>query len=248
MRVLVISAGGDPTADLLVLAAQRLGHDAGTVDLRSDRLTLVVDPDGARVRRNGQTLAPEVVVNRSSVNGLGLASPGALVRQRDTSWRRRHVAAREEQGLLLAVFDVWQRSGVVVADLPRAADLALMPNAVIERLGRSGVPVNRSLDGTTEVLVARGRGVAHRGDEAGDAHLATALSVADAAEFGVGSVGLADQRGVLVVTGWSHQPELHTWPEPETVAMAVLANLVGETPAQLGESPPPFFVEDLGAS
>ncbi|MEM8906123.1 MAG: hypothetical protein AAGF02_20660 [Actinomycetota bacterium] len=250
--LLVVHGGGDPTAALLLRSAERLGWKAVEADLRSDRFSLGVAATTV-VRLRGRPISPHLVVDRSATTGLGLSGPDALRRQRGTAWRERHTAAREEQALLLAALDQLARGGAVVANPSTAADLALMPNAIVERLARTDVPVRRAgePDGV-EVLVAGGRGVAyrHHGELAGptptNAHLRDAAEVATAAGATLLSVSFTDRGGRRVVTGWDVLPDLTSWPEPEQCALGALLGLVEVDAPVLVDAPPPFFVEELG--
>ncbi|MEM9608041.1 MAG: hypothetical protein AAGA99_11515 [Actinomycetota bacterium] len=247
-ELLVVSDGWDPTAQLLGDAGRRLGGAVTELDLRLDRLTVEVGPEGADVRHRGRRLRPDVVVNRSGITGLGLADGALLERQRPHGWFERHVAARQEQGLLLAATDAWARSGATVLNPPTSEDLSLLTNAVVERLARRGVRTRRA--GTSdeiEIVVASGRGVTYRADgEAPDRSMVeVATIVAAAAGFDVGSVRLvSDDRGV-VVTGWDHRPELSTWPDADRIALGILLTVPGLDGRELGTTPPRFFAEDL---
>jgi hypothetical protein len=204
------------------------------------------------VRLRGQEIRPDLVMNRSSISGLGLAAPAALIRQRSTSWRERHAAAREEQALLLAVLDAFERTGAGVANASASADLALMPNAVTERLHRRGVTVVRRREGDVlEVLVAAGRGVAYRSlgsaeRVATQGNLDTAVVVAEAAGCTLAAVTFVEVDGGVVVSGWEHRPDLLTWPDAHHCALGVLLQLGGVDRPVLVKPDPTFFVDELG--
>jgi len=139
--LLIIAEGSDPTVELLLEAANGFGVDVSLVDLRYDRFDLAVGPR-AVVRVNGNSITtPTVVMNATSANSLGLAGDAALQRQRSSRWQQRHLAAKEEQGLLLAVLAHFRRDGAILVNPPEASDLALMPNARGRGLSASiGVP------------------------------------------------------------------------------------------------------------
>ncbi len=250
--VLVLHDGGDPTAQLLATAGRLLGWEVTDADLRIDRFELGVGPTGSVVRLRGQEVRPDLVLNRSSVTGLGLAAPTALTRQRGTAWRERHAAAREEQALLLAVLDALERAGADVVNGSAAVDLALMPNAVAERLLRRDVPVVLRRDGDRlEVLVAAGRGVAYRSlgpteQIATQRHLDTATVVAEAAGCSFAAVTFVELGDAVAVSGWDHQPDLLAWPDSHHCALGVLLQLGGVDRPSLVEPAPTFFVDELG--
>jgi hypothetical protein len=244
----VVHDGWDPTAELLADAGRRLGVEVVELDLRHDRLGVRIGGDGAEVRHGATTLRPDIVVNRTTVTGLGLASASLLERQRPHGWQDRHVAARQEQGLLLAVFDVWERAGAIVMNPTTAEDLSVMPNAVVERLGRAGVVVDRRVatEDTVEILVARGRGIAHRGGrEPGRTDLSAALLVAAQAGFDLGSVRLRPDAGRPTVTAWDHRPDLTGWADAERIGLAVWSTVVELDTRALVDPAPRFLVDEL---
>ncbi len=251
-QMVVIHDGSDPTAQLLVTEGRRLGWHVSDADLRSDRFELGVGVAGSMVRLRGQEVRPDLVLNRSSVTGLGLAAPAALTRQRGTAWRERHAAAREEQALLLAVLDSFERSGADVVNRSSAADLALMPNAVTERLHRQGVRVVHRPGGDhLEVLVAAGRGVAYRShgsteQVATQTHLDAATVVADAAGCTFAAVTFVEVDDAIAVSGWDHRPDLLSWPDAHHCALGLLLQLGGVDRPSLVEPAPTFFVDELG--
>lgn len=243
----VVHDGWDATAELLADAGRRLGADVVELDLRIDRLGVRIGPGGAEVRHGGRELRPDVVINRSSVTGLGLASAPMLDRQRPHGWHDRHIAARQEQGVLLGAFDAWERAGAALLNATTAEDLALMPNAVTERLVRAGVGVTRREDiDVVEILVAGGRGIAHRlGTNPTGAHLRTALAVAGHAGFELGTVRVRTGIEHAAVSGWDHRPDLTSWPRAERIALAVWSTMVQLDPDALTDPPPRFFVDEL---
>ena len=245
--IVVVRGGGDPTADLLSVAARRLGQHVQDIDLRIDRLTIDVTSDGATVRAGQRTLEPSLVFNRTEINGLGLSSGDGLKRQIATHWRDRHTQGREEQGLLLAVFEAWERTDVTLVNRTRAADMSLMPNSVVDRLVRMGEAVHRGKPTSpqTEVLICAGVPIAHRGATADRRHQALARRVADAAEFSLGAVRMSTGANV-VVRGWTHRPLLEQWDNPEAVAVAIVAATANLDPDALHDVPPRYFVDDLG--
>ncbi|MEO1062100.1 MAG: hypothetical protein AAFZ07_11825 [Actinomycetota bacterium] len=250
-ELLIVHDGGDPSAQLLAAAGRRLGWTVDDADLRVDRFELTVGASGSVVRLRGLEVQPRLVLNRSSVTGLGLAGPAALRRQRGAAWRERHAAAREEQALLLAVLDGFERAGAEVVNAATAADLALMPNAVTERLHRRGVRVVRRDTEHLEVLVAAGRGVAYRSLDATERiatqrHLDLATVVAEAAGCSVTAVRFVDEGEASAVSGWDHRPDLLAWPDPDHCALGLLLQLGGVDRPALVVPAPTFFVDELG--
>lgn len=246
--MLIVAGGADPTTELVVEAAHELGIDVDLIDLRSHRLSVRVGDEDRAVLNGDRALNPLVVFNTTSVNGLGLAGADALVRQRSRRWRYRHTAAREEQGVLLAAFAQWRESGVVLVNSPEAHDLSLMPNAVVDRLDRAGVPVNRKLiEGTrTEILLAAGRVVAHLGPVPTTGQVEIARQTAIAAGFELGSVEIFTRpSGIEVVAGWTHQPELWRWPDQDECSRAILRSFPELEPGGPASHERVFFVPEL---
>ncbi len=250
--LLIVHDGGDPTAHLLAVAGRHLGWAVTEADMRMDRFELNVGSSGSMVRLRGREIRPDLVLNRASVTGLGLAAPAALGRQRTTAWRERHAAAREEQALLLAVLDAFDRAGADVVNGSAAADLALMPNAVVERLQRRDVPVVHRPDADRlEVLVAAGRGVAYRSlgsveQVATQGHLEVATVVAEAASCTFAAVTFVELDEAMAVSGWEHRPDLLGWPDSHHCALGLLLQLGGVDRPNLVEPAPSFFVDELG--
>jgi hypothetical protein len=238
--------GRDPTGYELADACARLGHDTVVVDLRRSRLELEVGP-ASGVRIGGEPLVADVVVNRTGVNGLGLAAPAALVRQSGRTWYELHSAAREEQGLLLAIFDHLLLGGVRVINPPEAAELELMRNLVIERLGGKGIPVNVGGAPDVRYLVAGGRIALQPGQHRPDPMvLRTCKQVAGVAEFDLGEVSFEVAEGAPRLVEWTSAPDLGHLDPAVAGAMSesVMRALLGETghSAPLPSRP---FIEDM---
>lgn len=244
--MLVLRGGPDATGDLLVAATARLDSAVLDVDLRVDRFSVDVTRSGAQVRLNGEVVHPTVVINRTGINGLGLSSTDGLARQRSSSWHERHTEGREEQGVMLAVFEAWQTQGVTVLNDPRATDLTLMPNAVSDRIGRAGGAFRASppAEGDVSVLLCRGTGITASA-QAGSEHLDLARRVAVAAEFELGSARIRPGKQ-LVACAWTPFPTLEEWDEPELLALSIMVEATGADLETLEPSPPRYFVPDLG--
>ena len=247
--LLVIAGAANPTAELLIEAARTLGIDSSLADLRHQQFSIVVGTGGV-VSLNGEEMEPpKVVVNTSSVNGLGLAGADGLLRQQSSRWRHRHFAAREEQGLLLAALGLFRHGGSLLVNGPEACDLALMPNVVIDRLHRAGLAVDRRADGdrATEILVAGGRGIIHTGPAPNHATIDMAIEVASAAEFQLGAVKIfTEASGQRVICGWTERPDLSRWPRSSDCALEILRSFPALRTGARPTSPYPFFIEDIG--
>ncbi len=244
--VVVLRGNSDVTSDLFVAACERLDLPVLDVDLRVDRCSVEVTRRGASVRINAKTVEPSVVFNRTGINGLGLSSADGLARQRSTSWRNRHTEGREEQGVMLAVFEAWQTSGVRLLNNPRATDLTLMPNAVGDRVRLAGgrCQPTPQRPGDVSVLICGGVGIKANGDAGGD-HLELARLVADAAQFDFGCVRISG-RDRLTATGWSPIPLLEEWDEPELLALAIVSQACGIDVDAIHPPSARYFVSDLG--
>lgn len=246
MKVVVVLDGADPTGLLLAAAAARIGHDTSVVDLRRSAFELRTGP-GAGVRLHGAPLLVDAVVNRTLVNGLGLASAAALRRQAGSTWYELHSAAREEQGMLLAVFDWFAHEGVRVINPPRAAELESMRNVVIERLARRGVGVDARATPDASYLVAGGRIVLQPGQERPAASLLMSCALlAEIAGFDLGTVSFESSCGEPKVVGWASQPDLTHLDvaTADAIAQSMVLELLG-TSGGAAVSPTRPFVPDM---
>jgi hypothetical protein len=245
--ILIVRDGPDATSELIEAAAAADGHEVTVLDLRSARLAVLVGTDGPDVVIDGRVHRPGFVVHAASTNSLGFASPALLRRQSSARWSVRAAAAREEQGLILAAIELFRRRGAIVVNGPEVCDLALMPNAVIERLHSLGVLAHRRADVVPiEVLIAGGRVIAHRGGDLGDAIESIAHVVARAAGFQVGSVSVGFLSGRHVVVGWNHTVDLLEWPRHDELALDIVRSLFGSGGGKGVGTSAPLFVEELG--
>lgn len=218
---------------------------------------------------DGQVVLSDVVLNRTSVTGLGLAAASALDRQLPTTWSGRHLAAREEQGLLLACFDVWDRQSRLFNPVA-ATDRHLLRTAVSLGLARTGVPVefpgHRRDQGVPaddeppsgpyrkgacwvvedEVVGAFARdGSGWREVAVSDRTAHMARHVAAAAGLRLGQVSFRQYRdGSTAVTRWEAVPRFRQiWEHTGTdVASLVVAAVVG---ADVPVPAPPLLATDL---
>ena len=243
MRVLFVVDGDDPTGLTLARAAARLGHSTTLGDLRRTRFELRTGSDGGPFL-DGAPVDVDVVVNRTDVNGLGLASPVALRRQLGSTWYELHSAAREEQGLLLAVLDAFELSGTRVINGPAAVEMDLMRNLVVERLARRGVALTPSEVSYVSYLVTCGRVALQPGqDRPGPDVLGVCKLVSEVAHFDLGAVRFGLSAGGHRLVGWTQRPEL-THLDRDTasaIAESLMLELVGK--ADNGTVPPlrPFI-------
>lgn len=246
MNVLVILNGSDPTGLLLAGAAARLGHATHVADLRRARFELRTGSDGA-VWLDGAPLAVDAVVNRTDVNGLGLASPAALRRQLGSAWYELHSAAREEQGLLLAVLDAFELSGTRVINGPAAVELELMRNLVVERLARRGVALTPTEVSDVSYLVTGGRVALQPGqDRPSPDVLGVCKLVSEVTHFDLGAVRFGLSAGGHRLVGWTSRPEL-THLDLDTagaIAESLMLELVGKAD---NDAVPPLrpFIPDM---
>lgn len=139
--VLVVE-GDDPGAVMLGAAFRRHGWRVRLLDLRYGRPTLDGVDEPPKVWIDGTPGRPDVVVNRTATSRLGLAAGTALARQLATTWSGCHLAAREEQALLLACFDLWERTSRLYNPV-RTLDRRLLRPAVEAELRAAGLPVGR---------------------------------------------------------------------------------------------------------
>lgn len=215
MNALILVEGRDPTGQLLGDALADLGHSSSIVDIGQARLSVRTGSEPA-LTIDGRPTEPDLVVNRTSVNGHGLASPALLRHQPGATWFERHTTARERQGLLLAVLDHLGRSARVL-DPPAAAEHLLMRNRVVEILAARGIPVATPDVDDGVVRVAAGRIVMAPGDDRPSAHLREAsAALAEAGRFDMATV--THRAGVL--TGWSLPLDLNAPDLPTARAMA----------------------------
>ena len=196
---------------------------------------------------DGVPVDADVVVNRTGVNGLGLAPPAALQRQIGATWYELHSAAREEQGLLLAVFDWFALNGVEVLNPPEAVEMESMRNLVIERLARRGVPINPKGSESGSYLVTGGRIALQPGQvRPSSAVLNACKLISDVAAFDIGEVWFGP--GEAVVVGWTSKPELTHL--DLRVARALAESLMEELIGRSGSAtvPPgrPFIPDMVG--
>jgi hypothetical protein len=90
-EALILVDGDDPGAGLLASAFRRHRWSVRVVDLRFARPTLDA-ADEVVVRIDGHPVDSDIVINRTGISGLGLASAAALDRQLPTTWSGRHLA------------------------------------------------------------------------------------------------------------------------------------------------------------
>ena len=263
-EVLLVVDSDDTGAALLGAAFRRHGWRARVLDVRFGRPTL----DGSQavpvVRLDGTPVTPDVVVNRSDTSRLGLPSGKVHARQIATTWLARHLAAREEQGLLLACLDLWDRTSRLY-NSPRAVDGALLHRAVEAGMLAQGLPIGRRptssgdegsddgrqgvcwiVDGTLLAPSTRRAGKAWEPAELSAATAGALRQVAELACLRLGRIDLWQSKvGGTVVTGWHPIPPLRGfWERTGTdVAALVAAAIIGEDPAPT----PDFLVTDFEA-
>lgn len=247
MRVVVITDGNDPTAISMADGAANLGHDSTVVDLRMDRIDLRVGMEPV-ISMHGMPLESDVVINRTGVNGLGLASGPALIRQRGRTWYELHSAAREEQGLLLAVFDAFSHSGTMVINAPVAAEMNLMRNLVVERLARHRVYVAGGAGGRTRYIVAGGR-VVLLPDQSRpeDDVLRICRRVGEVAGFDLGWIEFSADAAGSHLADWNPHLDLdgidQRWQLP--IAESIVRTLIGDGGNREPESPSRPLITDM---
>jgi hypothetical protein len=255
-EALLIVEGDDPGAVMLAAAFRRHGWRVRLLDLRFQRPTLDGSDDPPVVLIDGTPVRPDLVINRSATSRLGLAPASALGRQVGTTWSARHLGAREEQALLLACLDLWERTSRLYNPV-RTLDRRLLRVATEAELRNDGVPV---IDGEPETngregtcWVVDGRVVASGTKTTKDGWAATAVSDTTAATvattakttgLALGQVDLWQPRqGPTAVTDWRPIPWFRAFWEQtgSDVAALVVAALVHRAPA----APPGFLVADL---
>jgi hypothetical protein len=264
-EVLLVVDSDDAGAAMLGAAFRRHGWRVKVLDLRFGRPTL----DGSHavpvVRLDGTPVAPDVVVNRSDTHRLGLPPATVLARQIATTWLARHLAAREEQGLLLACLDLWDRTSRLY-NPPRAVDRALMHRAVEAKMRTEGLPLGRRptadpsgdgdgdgrqgvcwiVDGTLLAPSARPAGKPWEPVELSDGTAEAIRRIADIAGLRLGRIDLWQSKtGGTVVTGWHPIPPFRDfWERTGTdVAALVAAAIIGDDPAPA----PDFLVTNFEA-
>jgi hypothetical protein len=141
-EVLLVVDREDAGAAMLGAAFRRHGWRARVLDLRFGRPTLDGSHEVPIVRLDGSPVTPDVVINRSDTSRLGLPPATTHARQIATTWLARHIAAREEQGLLLACLDLWDRTSRLY-NPPGAVDRALLRRPVEADMLARGLPVGR---------------------------------------------------------------------------------------------------------
>jgi hypothetical protein len=254
-KALILVEGDDPCAGLLASAFRRHRWSVRVVDLRFGWPTLDASADPVVVRVDGCPVDADIVINRTGISGLGLSSAAALDRQLPTSWSGRHLAAREEQGLMLACLDVWDRASRLYNPV-RTTDRRLLRPAVEAELAANGVPVGR-VDGAPgevtacwvvdgEVAASATRPLDGPWRETAPSTAVTDLVVRTAALTGLrlGEVDLWQPvEGSAVVTNWRPAPPFRTTFEQSGIdaAALVVAALLGETPATANA----FLADDL---
>jgi hypothetical protein len=269
-EALLVVDGDDPGAVLLAAALRRHGWRLHHLDLRYGRPTL--DGSGAEpvVVVDGGEVRPDLVLNRTATSRLGLAPGSALARQLPATWWGRHLAAREEQGLLLACFDLWERTSRLY-DPVATGDRRLLRPAVAAELHAAGLPlVAAGGDGHGDghgddgrrgaAWIVDGVVVAAATQVAGQPWRATPLSpatedvlrrTATIAGLRLGQLDLWQTRsGGTAVTGWQPIPGFRAVEQRTEIPVAalVVAALVDPGRAPEPVAAPPFLAADLEAN
>ena len=259
-EVVVVVEGDDPGAVMLAAAFRRHGWRVRLLDLRFGRPTLDGSDEPPTVSIDGTPTRPDVVVNRTATSRLGLAAGSALARQLATTWSGRHLAAREEQGLLLACFDVWERTSRLYNPV-RALDRRLLRPAVEAELRSAGLPVGRAgppdaagregvcwiVEGTIVAAATCGApGQPWSTTPRSTESAGMIRRVADITGLRLGQIDLwqpRDDPGATLVTGWRPIPWFRAfWEHTGTdVAALAVAAIVDEPPA----AAPAFLAADL---
>lgn len=266
-EVLLVVDSEDTGAVMLGAAFRRHRWRARVLDLRYSRPTLDGSGPVPVVRVDGTPVEPDVVINRTDVNRMGLPSARMLDRQIATTWLARHLAAREEQGLLLACLDIWDRTSRLYNPLA-AVDRALLQRAVHADMRKRGLPIGTAgtkgdsdgsgrqgvcwvVDGTVLAPSARLEGKPWEPVELSDDTASAIRQVAELAGLRLGRIDLwqskAERSGSTgtVVTGWHPIPPFRSfWEQTGTnLATLVAAVIVGEEPA----AAPDFLVAGFEA-
>jgi hypothetical protein len=265
---LVVVDGDDPGAVLLAMALRRHGRRITHLDLRYGRPTL--DGSGAEpvVVVDGRPVTPDLVLNRTATSRLGLAPGNALARQLPATWWGRHLAAREEQGLLLACFDLWERT-TRLYDPVATGDRRLLRSAVAAELHAAGLPLGRDADageGADEggdgrrgaAWIVDGLVVAAATQVEGQPWRATPLSpatedvlrrTAAIAGLRLGQLDLWQTRdGGTAVTGWRPDPAFRAVERRTGIPVAALVAAALVDPGGAPAAAPPFLAADLEAN
>lgn len=254
---LFVVEGDDPGAVMLAAAFRRHGWRSRVLDLRFQRPTLDGSGDRPVVWIDGAATEPAVVVNRTATSRLGLAPGSALARQLPATWWARHLAAREEQGLLLACFDVWEQTSRLYNPV-RTLDRRLLRTATEMELRAHALPVDRAASGPGDgrrgvCWVVDGAVVASATSKTDGRWTPTPLSdptaeavrqVAEHTGLHLGQLDLWQTRsGPTLVTDWKPIPLFRAfWEQTGTdVAALAVAAILGEAPAP----PPAFLADDL---
>jgi hypothetical protein len=258
-EALLLVEGDDPGAVMLAGAFRRHGWRVRLLDLRFHRPTLDGTDEPPTVWLDGVPVHPDVVVNRTGTSRLGLTAAPALARQLATTWSGRHLAAREEQGLLLACCDLWERTSRLYNPV-RTLDRRLLRPAVEAELQEAGLPIGPAakeedqgrtgvcwiVDGTIVAAATRNApGKPWSVTPLSDDTAATLGRVAEITGLRLGQLDLWQPRdgSATAVTGWRPIPLFRSFWEHTGVDVAALtvAAIVGEPPAPT----PPFLAADL---
>jgi hypothetical protein len=262
-EVLLVVDSDDTGAAMLGAAFRRHRWRARVLDLRYSRPTLDGGGPVPVVRLDGTPVEPDVVINRTDVNRMGLPPARMLDRQIATTWLARHLAAREEQGLLLACLDIWDRTSRLYNPLA-AVDRALLQRAVHADMRKRGLPIGTPgdgaggdgrqgvcwvVDGTVLAPSTRLEGKPWEPVELSDDTASAIRQVAELAGLRLGRIDLwqSKQSGSAgtVVTGWHPLPPFRSfWEQTGTnLAALVAAVIIGEEPA----AAPDFLVAGFEA-
>ena len=257
-EALLIVEGDDPGAVMLGAAFRRHGWRLRLLDLRFHRPTLDGVDEPPTVWIDGAPTRPDAVVNRTATSRLGLAAGSALARQLPSTWSGRHLAAREEQGLLLACFDLWERTSRLYNPV-RTLDRRLLRPAVEAELRAAGLPIGPArdaagrdgvcwvVDGTVMAAATRaGVGKPWSTTPLSSETAEMIRQVADITGLRLGQLDLWQPRAAppgTIVTGWRPIPWFRSfWEQTGTdVAALVVAAIVGAPPA----AAPTFLAADL---
>jgi hypothetical protein len=222
--VVIVSEGADEDVAAIARAVRRHGLGARVVDLDHERLRLHAPADGVAVLgANGAIPTPRLVCNRVGASGFGLASAAALARQPTDEWPTAHLAAREEQAVVLAAFEQWERSGATVLDPVRRVDRTMqrpLLRAQLQALGFSVGPVSEELRRTSvagrlvlldgEVVVAAlGRGSQWKAVAVTPETADMMRQVAGVLQVRLASVDVRHRPGhPLHIAAWAARPRL----------------------------------------
>lgn len=248
-EVLFVVEADDPGAALLAAAFRRHGWRARVLDLRYGRPTLRGGTAEPTVSVDQNPAVPDVVINRTATSGLGLPAAAALDRQLPQTWSGRHLAAREEQGLLLAALDFWDRR-TRLYDAVRTGDRRLV-DVTIAGPPEPGADGRRGacwvVDGDVVAACAEGGDGTWREVTVSDATADLARRTAAAVGMRLGQIDFWQHRGgPTTVADWTPQPRFHALRDRTGLDVAALAvaAIVGEPVA----TAPPFVATDLVAN